>query len=55
MQGGVFVAFVRMGNKRINQKELLKKEEVAEKIFEIHNSDVNSGELIRIDEGDINV
>lgn len=47
--------FLKNELKRINQKELLKKEEVAEKIFEIHNSDVNSGELIRIDEGDINV
>lgn len=47
--------FLKNELKRINQKELLKKEEVAEKILEIHNSDVNSGELIRIDEGDINV
>ncbi len=41
--------------KRINQKELLKKEDVAKKIFDIFNSDVKSGELVRIDEGDVNV
>ncbi len=40
---------------RIGQKELLKKDDVARQIFQIFSNDIKSGELIRIDEGDINV
>ena len=38
---------------RIGQKKLLDKDLVAKRIFGIYNSEVKSGELIRIDEGDI--
>ena len=41
--------------KRVGQKKLLKKEDVSRKILEILNSNIKSGELVRIDEGDINV
>lgn len=41
---------------RIGQGKLLDKEFVAKKIYEIYmNKDITSGELIRIDEGDVNV
>ena len=42
--------------KRIGQSKLLDKEKVAKKILNIYESkSIKSGELIRIDEGDLNV